>query len=318
MTAYISRLFPRPGPSAGIRKRPRSRYEPERETFLGSMPIDVDLESGDEELPSDRGRANSSYRRHAADAATTPEVRSEPDSGQAFSAQASPTAAATGALTPRPVPPGQLNAEQVPNGGVSHGPVLTSPVSISGAPAPRIEPPDARRSDDVGAPAHPAIPPVAIADPGREQPVQPRHERWQSHRDPTPEASEPAVRASPPPHSQPNTASTGSAGSEAPSTDTPAHPGQSVVYGSPKPDPIHAGLSGPNAKSPDPAVRQRIADAIAEPGRVHNTEVVVNIDRIDVRAPVSTPTAQPEPRRPRAAPTSLESYLRSQSHRGAR
>jgi hypothetical protein len=318
MTAYVSRLFPTPGLSAGIRKRPRSRYEPEPDTFLGSRPIDVNLESGDQQLPSGRGRANTSYRRHAADAATTPGALSEPGSGQAFSADASPAAAATGAVTPPPVPPGQLNVERVPDSDILHDPGLTSPASISDAPAAGIAPPDARRSDDVGALAHPAIPPAAIADPGREQRVQARHEGRQSHRDPTPETWDPAVRTSPPPHSQPNTAPTGSAGSVSASTDTPAHPGQSVVYGSPKPDPIRAGLAGPNIKTPDPAVRQRISEAVAEPVRVQGSEVVVNIDRIDVRAQAGTPTAAPEPRRARAAPTSLESYLRSKSRGSAR
>jgi hypothetical protein len=52
--------------------------------------------------------------------------------------------------------------------------------------------------------------------------------------------------------------------------------------------------------------------------RVQGSEVVVNIDRIDVRAQAGTPTAAPEPRRARAAPTSLESYLRSKSRGSAR
>jgi hypothetical protein len=64
-------------------------------------------------------------------------------------------------------------------------------------------------------------------------------------------------------------------------------------------------------------LRQAIVDAITEPARADTTEVVVHIDRIDVRAPASSQSAPAATRRARAAPTSLESYLRAQSRRPA-
>jgi len=61
-------------------------------------------------------------------------------------------------------------------------------------------------------------------------------------------------------------------------------------------------------------IRHAVASAVAEPVRAEPTEIVVHIDRLDVRsaAPSSTPTAA-EPRRARATPTSLDSYLRARS-----
>jgi hypothetical protein len=77
--------------------------------------------------------------------------------------------------------------------------------------------------------------------------------------------------------------------------------------------PALASGATPIIKSPDPVVRQTIINAITEPTHEQSTEVVVHIDRIDVHAPTSSPPPPVELRRARAAPTSLQAYLRSQS-----
>lgn len=345
MTAYVSRLFPRPGSSAGIRKRPRSRYEPEPETYLGHAPGEFDMEPTNEEPSADRTPTNHAYRRHAAEPAATPNVVPKPAPRQTLSAPARPTA-----------PPDQHDADQLagPDNhqlagpGVPHPPAPTlgaeaavrtepadavpaSPASISDTPAGRIIG-EHRQSEYVAVPVHSAIPPAPTGELGQEQSAYPRREGRQSERRRTPAAVEPAVRATPgtpsEPHTEPNIRLTQPAASPIQPSDTPARadlsapdrsPTLSAADRSATPDPIRASrLPRPNAKSPDPAVRQKVTDAIAEPVRVQNTEVVVSIDRIDVRAPANDPPAPPAPRRARAAPTSLESYLRSRSRRGGR
>ena len=320
MTAYVSRLFPRPGPSAGIRTRPRSRYEPEPETYLGHYPSDIDLKPSDEELPADHMPTNHAYRRHAAEPADTPNAVSKPAPGQTFSAPARPTA-----------PPDRHDADQLSEPDNPHQPapalgveaaVRTDPThgvpgssaSTSDTPATRVRRDNNRQTDDAAIPLGLAAPPAATEEAGQNQSVHARHEGQQSDRQPTPAAPESPNRSAPRPNSEPYPLLTQPETSPIQPINTPnaaRHP--------PTPDPIRASrLPRPNAKSPDPGVRQKIADAIAEPVRVQSTEVVVNIDRIDVRAPTSTPTTPPEPRRARAAPTSLESYLRSRSRRGGR
>jgi hypothetical protein len=99
--------------------------------------------------------------------------------------------------------------------------------------------------------------------------------------------------------------------------DTPASAESTIARHSSTTGPVRADpVSWPPAKSPDPAVRQNVVNAIAEPPAAHTTDIVVHIDRIDVRAP-STSAPPPEPRRVGATPTSLDSYLRSRSRRGA-
>lgn len=337
MTAYVSRLFLRPGQSAGIRKRPRSRYEPEPETYLSRDPIEIDLEPGEEQLPADRTTTIHAHRRHAVDPAATPEVPSESAPEQTFSALAGPTVAAVAPeLTTPPARREQHDADQRPNRGdpddiapaarieasVRPQPgdaMPASPPSISDTPAPRVAPGEDRRSDSVAVPVHSAIPPAAIEEPGQEQSPHVRHARPHALRQPTPAAPEPRVPEAPRPDSEPYAPFSRPETSKTQPADTPAQADLAIAHRSPTPEPIRAPrLPGPNAKSPDPMVRQTIVNAIAEPVRAQTTEVVVHIDRIDVHTPTSTPPAPPEPRRARAAPTSLESYLRSRSRRGAR
>lgn len=324
MTAYISRLFSRAGPSAGIRPRPRSRYEPEPETYLGGGPVEIDWQYGEEELSHDRTPKSHAHPRHAADPAATLEGAGEPGLAQTFSVTARrPVAAVAAERTTAPAPPDQHRWNQLPNRDKTHdaSPALrveasvrtqpaeavpAPPPSISHTPARRVAPGDERRSDDVAVSVHPATPPAAIVGPGQEQQsVHVRHPH--ARREPT--------LAAPGQESQPPVASTRSATSPDRPVDLPADTNVGVARRSATPEPIRAARS-PRSNSPDPVVRQTIVDAIAEPARGETTEVVVHIDRIDVRTASSTAAPPPEPRRPRAAPTSLQSYLRARS-RGA-
>jgi hypothetical protein len=310
MTAYVSRLFPRPGrPAAGIRKRPRSRYEPAPETYLGHAPSEFDMEPSDEELSADRTPTGHPHRRHAVDPAATPNVISKPAPTHTLSASAGPTA-----------PPDQFEADQPgepgPNLGVEAA-VRTEPAdalpgslaSTSDVPATRVTPANERQNNYAAVPAHSEIPPAAMAEPGPERSVYPRQGGRPSGRPRMPASPEPAVNAARGTQPEKEAPLTEPATSLQP-TNARAHGDLSATHHPPTP--------WPNAKSPDRAVRQKIADAIAEPMRVQTTEVVVNIDRIDIRTPTTSPPAPPEPRGARAAPTSLESYLRSRSRRGGR
>jgi hypothetical protein len=70
------------------------------------------------------------------------------------------------------------------------------------------------------------------------------------------------------------------------------------------------------SRTADAGLRQAIVDAIVEPATADTQEVNVYIDRIDVRSSSTNPPAPQQPRAPKAAPTSLDSYLRARS-RGA-
>ena len=304
MTAYTSRLFSRAGSSAGIRPRPRSRYEPEPETYLGGGAVEIDWQSGEEELSHDRTLRSQAHPRRAADPAATLEAVSEPVPAQGFPVSARPPVTAPPPEhTTAPAPPDQHDADQLPNRDNPHdaSPALrveasvrpqladavpAPPLFISDTPARPVAPGDNRRSDDVAVSMHPLIPPAAMVQPGQEQSVHTRN---------------PHARHRPP------------------AAPGPEHTNPDVAHRSATPDPIRAARPPrAKAKSPDPLVRQTIVDAIAEPARTEATEVIVHIDRIDVRAASSTPPPPLEPRRSRAAPTSLESYLRARSRRAGR
>jgi hypothetical protein len=309
MTAYVSRLFPRPGPSAGIRKRPRSRYEPAPDTYLGHVPSEFDMEPSDEECPAERTPTGDSTRQRAADPARTPQAVSKPHPRHTLSTTA-------GHIQP----PEHFDTDQLTEPGPTSGleaAVRAEPAdelpgslaSVSDLPAIRITAGNGRQSEQAAVPARSEIPPAATAEFGQERHAYPGQERRPSGRPRMPASPEPAVNATRGTQSEPDAPRT--ATSLQP-TNAPSHGDLSPLYRPPTP------RLSPNPKPPDLAVRQQIVDAIAEPARVQTTQVVVSIDRIDVTAPTNSPPASPEPRRVRAAPTSLESYLSSRSRRSGR
>ncbi len=328
MTAYLSRLFQWPGPSAGIRKRPRSRYEPEPETYLSRDSSEIDWESTDEEFPGDRTPTSHGYRRQAAGPAAIPEVSSKFEAMQTFPGPAGPKAAFAAERTTRRAPWDRYDADQHPNRGNPPDPLPVEAVfrseSADAAPSPsdtaepHAIPHGDPHPDYVAAPARSEFAPAAGEEAGRQRPTRAPHEKPQTGLQPTPAALEPGLRAAPRPESKPYAPLARSATAPIQPA-TPTHADLSIAHRPSTLEPMRASRQPrPNAKPPDPAVRQTIANVIAEPVRERNTEVVVNIDRIEVRASSSTQTAPPETRRARAAPTSLESYLRSRSRRGGR
>jgi hypothetical protein len=315
MTAYIARLFTGPGPSTGIRKRPRSRYEPEPDAHLGRDPIGIDAPGSEQEPLGDGAPATSAERRHAATTvaapgAAAPALSAEPADRQSDSVPAIAAIPAESATPPHrrdvgsPLHDG--DPRTTPHGDTPHAdndfrrrpvepaaaslPPKSVPATSRTAPAPG----DSRRSDDLAVSAHSAGPRATKSPPPRS--------------DTAPQANDAERHATVP---RPETPPIRSANATGPANSAVAR--HTPTIGPVRADPA----SRPPAKSPDPAVRQTVVNAIAEPAAAHTTDIVVHIDRIDVRAP-STTTPSAEPRRAGATPTSLDSYLRSRSRRGAR
>jgi hypothetical protein len=331
MTAYISRLLSRQGPPTGIRPRPRSRYEPEPDTYLARDPIEIDREPVDVD---DLSRPQGTRSFHAADNPADTVRPAEAVSAQTISVphQPGPEAASR---RPTPPAPAQRGDNDQPNrrsgGQTSTAPHVSATVgpqapdeppahpSNSHTPAPAVAPrPHAgedRRTENVTGPKHSANAPVSTTEPAQDE--------LSSRRPDLPHASRPAAPSAPEPGHSPATPWPAEPKSARPwaadPIDKPAQPEPGDEGQGLRSDATYAHrLQQSATRSVDPVLRQTIINAIAEPGRADTTEVTVHIDRIDVRAPSSTPSAAAEPRRARATPTSLESYLRSRSRRAAR
>jgi hypothetical protein len=166
---------------------------------------------------------------------------------------------------------------------------------------------------------HSQISPAAIEEAADEQSVQVRYEVRHPRREASPATPEPGSPPAVRPHSEPLTNLARPLFSPEPSADMPVEAEAGNAHRSAMPEPTRSTRQpAPAAKFPDPLVRQAIVDAIVEPAASQTSEVVVHIDRIDVHAHTGTAPSPPEPRRVRAAPTSLESYLRSRSRGGPR
>jgi hypothetical protein len=306
MTAYISRLVS-PGRPAGIRPRPRSRYEPEPETYLGADPIEVHVQTQSE---MDHVRAGPLL---SVDAPQRPAPQGT--GGQQSRAGLAESVAAVAVSNPGPSAPRIVAAESTGR---------PAPPQRSGAPfdlgdddahaeggrhEPRPAPDIQARVAALNA-VPTAAPPIAGVprDPlaaGQHHPSNHVAVTVPPLTGPRPAAQDARVESIHAP--APPAADTGSG------TTPRRHDAQGSVAAAP---PTLATGATPITKSPDPVVRQTIINAITEPTHEQSTEVVVHIDRIDVHAPTSSPPPPVELRRARAAPTSLQAYLRSQS-RGA-
>jgi hypothetical protein len=310
MTAYVARLLPRQGTPAGIRPRPRSRYEPEPHTNLGRDP----REPSEEGEPADnlRGHGEPSHdaQRAAPHTSDGDPKLTEPVTAQLISASrrqraTQPAPPAPGAHDDHPLNPttnprvatpdperSTRVARQVGEG--SSQPHRDGPTADDGASDDWSLPPRPPRNAalsvvDSGSATAPSWP-GASSDPGRPRPG--------------PNADD-----------DPFTAARGSAPSP---TDPPPLANRADETPVLRPDPVYADQSyGRHRGSLDRALRQAIVNAVAEPVRVDTTEVSVHIDRIDVGTPASSAPPVAEPRA-RATPTSLDSYLRSRSRRAGR
>ncbi len=339
MTAYISRLLRRADRSAGIHPRPQSRYEPDPGTYFDPGPIEVDHEwqtgiggtagapeEFDSAAPSTHGRAREP-RTDYPPQVNRPVIADPPTAAPAAPAEdtaagtprppnrqqnkhsrphvpehaASPVADPAAQLaTPEPTAPPAAPAEVAASGTprppnrrqnkLSRPHVPEHAASPGADPADQLETPETTTTPETtGA----TIPPSRIADGARPRPRQPlpddeplREMDRHVGQTPLPATSFAAPRTDPP---------------------TGASRQRDVEQA--------AGPRYSPAAMPDPALRQRIVDAVIEPVRADPTEVVVHIDRIDVRAGASSQPPPAAPRHPRAAPMSLESYLRAQSRR---
>lgn len=285
MTAYVSRLLRRADRQTGIRPRPRSRYEPDPGTYLDHGPIEADRE----------------WSEQRADPPLPPVI----ERAIADVPRALPAAPAEGAIPA--AKPRQLNREppetSQPQAQVGAGaPVLAPNVpSLDATPLPDAAPLLADSPTDWKVPDPTDRIDESPNANGASNPSPRIEEQVQAHsRHTMPEHVE-AIRRAAPQVSQTSSASP----LPDPATDEPRQR-EAVPAGRPRYSP---------RATPNPALRQRIVDALVEPVRADPTEVVVHIDRIDVRA---APSSQPPPAAPpraRAAPMSLESYLRTQSRR---
>lgn len=324
MTAYISRLLSGQSPAAGIRPRPRSRYELEPDTHLGGEPTITDLHDDEHHVWAQQPRAG--------DAAP-------PDPGSA----------PTGFGLPKPPPPPSFD-HLIDRHARQSRPAAHTTTRAESAPSEPAR--DHHRHTDIEIDTdqpHSPAPPPHTAAPGHDQTSRPlptpQHVTAQPHT-PTPNtestpAAPPAPPAGPaatavatsasqpahttgapvaaPPAPPAGQAATAVAASASQPAHTPPKPAQSTESRSLPTDPVRPTRPATTRTAVlDADVRQTIVNAITEPARAEPTQITVRIDRIDVHAPSPTPAAAPEPRRPRAAPTSLQSYLRSRSTRAAR
>ena len=350
MTAYISRLFS-PSRPAGIRPRPRSRYEPDPETYLSADPIEahVQTESGMDhrragpiapehalQRPAPRSTDGPQSRTGSAEsvAAVVVSTSGPPALRQVAAEHTNPPAPPQRSAAPfeldhgdphpdggrqEPAPAPDVWAWVVPPEGV---PAAAPP--ISDVPAGPVAAGRPRQTGDVAVAAPPLTGPPPVAE---GVPVESTHVPV-PHR-PAPPAANSGIGTPPrvvsvtgpaapsaaePPHAVSVT------GQAAPSAVAPTEP-DNAQPGPATQDLIAAAVPARATgathinNSPDPVVRQTIINAITELAHEQITEVVVHIDRIDVRAPASSPPPPVELRRARAAPTSLQAYLRSQSRR---
>lgn len=322
MTAYLSRLFHGPGPSTGIRKRPRSRYEPDPDTYLSHDPIQVGSEPQEEQRPADAAASSHTRRHDAVEHAARADVDGDSPSGQSLSRPARPTGESVAAeLITRSAPRDQHDADRLAN---RDNPDDTAPASREQASDPSTPADALLRRPSISDDAAPYVAsgddgPATTEEAGDEQSVHVQHQLRHAQRHSTPPASQPSARAAARPRSEPFTDLARPVFSPPPSAAVPITADAGNAHPSATPEPNRGTrLPAPAAKFPDPLLRQAIVDAIAEPAAAQNNEVVVHIDRIDVHAHTGTAPSPPEPRQVRAAPTSLESYLRSRSRRGAR
>jgi hypothetical protein len=317
-TAYVTRLLPQQGPPVGIRPRPRSRYEPEPQTYLGRDPRE----------PSEQGEA-------ARQPQGTPVVGAEREhtqfpAGDREDQLASDKSVAAQSIAEvrrhqvtAPAEPAAAAAGRSDDGSI----VTRTPRDA--APAPDVRARVARQAGEV--PGKPRLDRRDTRDQsldGWSLPPRPHRHPALSAIGPDPDphhgtatslpaASSSATQPHPRPmmDDNPRPASLGPASRPA---DQPLHVARADAPPVRRQDLVRADPSAErHSRSVDPLLRQAIVNAVADPVRVETTEVSVHIDRIDIRSPSSSPPAPAEPR-PRATPTSLDSYLRARSRRAGR
>lgn len=289
MTAYISRLLHPANHAAGVRPRPRSRYEPDPGTSLDHGPIEIDHEWATEAEPG----AGPRPREPRADYASTPAI------GPATPHRL-PTAPAEDAMP--------STQRRQPNRQRPDGFPITNPVSAD-APASL---PDARFdipaitpfSDTLSAGKNPDQPNAPSAVPVPTNPPSRPGEQTRPYPSPPRRDALAAIRQA---TARPPEQSTAAASFVASPEDPATRPAREVEPANRPRYPLPA--------TPSQALRQQIVDAIVEPVRADPTEIIVHIDRIDVRAASNTQPPSAAPRQARAAPMSLDSYLRAQSRR---
>jgi hypothetical protein len=360
MTAYISRLFS-PVRPAGIRPRPRSRYEPDPETYFSADPIEVDVQAGPIppvhalQRPAPRSTDGPQSRAGSAESVAAAVVSTP--------GPPAPRHAIAVEHTNPPAPPQRSDApfeldygDPRPSSGPHEPPpgldvrasvvppeaVPTAGPSVSDIPSDPVAAGRDRQGDDIAIAAPRLTGPLPQAE---DVPVESTHAPV-AHR-PAPPAADSGIGGPPqvvsvtgpaapptaaptePDNARPQPATecpiaaavrgsvTGPAApsAAAPSEPDNARPGPTTQGPIAAAAPARATGATPITKSPDPVVRQTIINAITEPAREQTTEVVVHIDRIDVHPPTNSPPPPAEPRRARAAPTSLQAYLRSRSRR---
>jgi hypothetical protein len=294
MTVYLSRLLS-PGRPPGIRPRPRSRYEPESATPFTLRSEDL---------------ATIDYADDSAEGigAAEPDSDVVVDAGETARSMTTVRAHSEPVEVDAPRPPALARSATSPAVSAADNTAdLGEPQSITAPTTPAHEL-DASR---------PAVTPQAgIRSHGHEsvsaawEPE--RHDRPEVITPPArPLSSRPESRPLPPPRGRPQE-STADPVSE-------IQPSQTTRTGD---DGTDTGNPGPVAaprmsqhlpRFVDAAVREAIAGAIAGPDRAEANEVNVYIERVDVQAAKASSEPTSSPRRPAAAPTSLDSYLRSRS-----
>jgi hypothetical protein len=289
MTAYLTRLLSTASRPVGIQPRPRSRFEPESEPFPGGGP--TPSVGTFDEIPGDPPSAGRD-RTHPAGAPLN-HPNAAPNTADAVGITTSHEAE-----TRRPSARFTVTTPDSPTV-APHSPTAArrGPRVVAGTELAHGSRPDA--ASGVGATSRPPRE-AALGSPPHDDLLGERVER--AHPKPPytaapPDEDELSRPALPPIRAADHV--------DAVSLDSPSR----EAFAADLPDFHDKPLLGSPA-----GIRHAVASAVAEPVRAEPTEIVVHIGRLDVRssAPSTTPTAA-EPRRSRATPTSLDSYLRARS-----
>jgi hypothetical protein len=302
MTAYLSRVR-LTGQEAGIRPRPRSRYEPDPATRVANSGMEV--EEVDYQVEAERLGPTATLRR----ARAAPSVDVPTDQPRSAREQAIRFASSAQVMsTAHPERPGSPDAD------VAAYAAFQSPVDTreaAGGTLPQSIWPTARERSVAAGPV------PAETDWRADSPSSDTSSRRDGHREAPPARQAVRSTSSLAPDRR---ATTGDIDVtvDAPATSRRASGERATgddARTAPKPDLDDGGaLVSRPPRLVDSGVRRAIANAISEPERAEPNEVNVYIARIDVQAPSPRMEAS-QPRPSKASPTSLESYLRARSRR---